>query len=1262
MKRPSAADVVADLRQREHAGTRTAAIATLGKALRRADSFLPLWTTVGGADGLAALMAEFSVKDVQVFCRWLGRTASAENFRAERRAGMGQLVRLLYDEAREDKRPLRVYYQDLIPACELEVVEEWEADGAEWTSFQQKALSRGHRERYEENFLARVFEVDEEERKLSADRTVFKGNMKLQEQVFEKIVDREGEAQIPRDFYQEFALPLLRRLVKKRADEATRDKFLDYVVSVARKYPDELGRYPNVVESFLLQHAIRDWKTAREERKEAMRAHVVHLLELYPAGKRAWEKQATLGTVQHIINTPKRMTPEARFELLRLALQHLHGYSIDIEDDSDSGIARLKNLPVEGDLWPVNVFFSIDTENARALFERLAKAYPSGDFFAPGAYRGKKSVCKQRRGPDDDRCGDVEIVRSLLIRKSKAGAEDTAWLDRVRRIVEDRKKAAQQSREPIHRAFWTKSAMNLCVAAGDLEMLADTVLWARRFNKDSLTVYHLYSSDVWVTVEVVALLGGVPEKDTPAAERAKLGSVKKDVDIANRILVDLTQTATMVVQEPGFDRSRWRSVLRLPKAVADFRLHKDNVESFENIAKADGSEDHTREITDILWKPTMDVLLEVEALLYSTTSTALLNSSNSVEVQAVYILNGIRDATPKLLAKLAKWLMDSMRERLGAKRLNAQMLNIVTIVLRVANSDQPALACPFIRNLIMDGGENSSWHRQLINVSFLRSLPAKAAKEFLFTMANAMRDKMREQNARPFVKEGDKAQTQHKPAIKVTTIKMMAQVLNNNRFIDAVSSCDILTSLLSEARHIDARITIVDSLISTMEVPSCPPELRQRVLDALEKYIVPAAAQLSERRPYSEEEWAAELPEAGEETPLMEILLAQTKNSKLSDEDRSRIAGLVVAALEGSAATNARWMELFLAKNGFSLDDGEKLPRCSVNPKVLSSMFRDCTLYMPVSLLTMLREMALVNIDPSPGITRVTEAVKKDRDLLNSNAGKHWLKHFNNPGFHASSLGLDIAAAVLQRPAVWMKSKLENGKGVDFKAVQEFVLAAANKFLQNERVEMVDALARRLCSERMSSPQHWESWRDNSVPVVNDIIASINDMRLSPGRAPTLPNVFRLKVEILPLPFSSARHAATFDDSVAYVIALSDLIEELGSRRGPYHEDFAYLKNDVVGARSKTGFALFAVELGRMHAAWASWEPTLAEYLRMEVVGELLLAAEDPKDEGVASDVLEMMGDWTGANEDEMRALGVVYEGKLKALGKKGWIAWDEQK
>ncbi|KAK7418046.1 hypothetical protein QQX98_004185 [Neonectria punicea] len=1275
MTRLDSTKIAEALRQTGSAKTRSDAIAWLGKALRREDRFRPVWDAVGGAGGLVKLMAEFSVRDVRAICLKLGNTASAEKARPERRAALGELVRVLYDEsddASRDKRPLRAFYQNIVPACSPETVQEWEHErSVEWTIQQQKRLFLGHRELHERNFLVDIFSPDpkDENLKFKTEKRLFRGNLPFCEEVLLTMIAKEGHVRVPDDFITEFAMPLLKRLLKSRFDEEIRNKFLGLVVQCVQRHPGSVAHQLHLGQGGLVQYVIQRWNDAPVNSTEQVKAYLVQLLGLIPI-KEQRSQRIYLKTIHQAILCPRGLSPLAKYELLRLSLQHLKGYNIDIEDEDESAaaLARLRGLPVEDDLWPAMLFFSIDNEKAIRLFERLARAYPSGDFVAAVPGLRPTTVLRQAQSPEETIHGDPEVVRFLLVNKSKTRAiiEDPTWLERPRALIRERMKKAQQSRESHYRAFWTKSAFSLCIAAGDLDTLGDLVLWARRFNKDELTIRGLYGKTVFETEEVEDLFGVIPQRETATATAVTPASVKKDIALANRILVNLIETATMAIQEPGFKEYVWISLLRLPKVMADRRLR--NADSLNDMMKHMSPDERRSEAVEAVWKPTMDILLEVEALLRRPTSVALLGSSRNVEASGVYVLQRLPAAEASMLAELARFLLEQMLARLGPERLKVQMGNVVEVVMRVAHSDQPSLACPFIRDLILNGDDNSSWHRQLVNVRFISSLPAKAARELLYTMADAIRDKLREQNLRPRDDSEDRRNKPRSSAIKVTTVKMMAQLLQNNVFVDAASSCEILVGLLAEARHIDAQITIVSSLISTMEEPTCPPALRTRILDAFATYIVPVAAQLSERHRLTEADWDAfasqdetKLPDVSEGTPLLAMLVERAQRSKLDPDSKMRLAQLIMTVLEQSAANNDRWMELFLAKNNFSLDTNEHLPSAPISLPTLTSLLISWTSYMPASVLNMLRTIVLANLAPSPAILRITEAVKANRDLVNSNAGKHWLAQFDNPGTGAFRIGVNHAAFVLRCPAEETRSKLGDGEGITVQILQDLVLAIAERLVINGDTGMLNSLVSKLCQRRFESRQYWESWQSNCVPVVENIIARVEAIR-SGEESPlgttaektrsllVLPNTLQLRIMTLPIPYSSSKESASPTETDVFVSELSVLVTQLASCHIPYHEDFVRLKDEVLKAPEGADLLQFALKLSGMTS---TEEPGLADYLRLELSGSFVLRASEPQDEMVVRDAREMVLTWKSSEIESIRAVGLALVANLKGQGKR---------
>ncbi|KAH7363475.1 hypothetical protein B0T11DRAFT_93984 [Plectosphaerella cucumerina] len=150
---PSSAEIAASLRQTESASKRRDAISYFGKAIRKADLFQPTWDAVGGAQGLAKTMSEFSLRDLDSMCSCLGQSSGAMGAVTERRAALAELVKTLYDDT-YDVRPVHSYYKNIIPACDHQVFEAFEAQsGVQWTRSQKKRVFFTHRDELRPKFL-----------------------------------------------------------------------------------------------------------------------------------------------------------------------------------------------------------------------------------------------------------------------------------------------------------------------------------------------------------------------------------------------------------------------------------------------------------------------------------------------------------------------------------------------------------------------------------------------------------------------------------------------------------------------------------------------------------------------------------------------------------------------------------------------------------------------------------------------------------------------------------------------------------------------------------------------------------------------------------------------------------------------------------------------------------------------------------------------------------------------------------------------------
>ena len=93
-----------------------------------------------------------------------------------------------------------------------------------------------------------------------------------------------------------------------------------------------------------------------------------------------------------------------------------------------------------------------------------------------------------------------------------------------------------------------------------------------------------------------------------------------------------------------------------------------------------------------------------------------------------------------------------------------------------------------------------------------------------------------------------------KPTVKITTIKMLAQLLAGAEFIDEETTLELLLTIFKTSTHIDVRAAVIESLVTMMRDTNNE-TTKTKILEALEQHAVPVAAALNESHPLSEADW-----------------------------------------------------------------------------------------------------------------------------------------------------------------------------------------------------------------------------------------------------------------------------------------------------------------------------------------------------------------------------------------------------------------------
>lgn len=182
----------------------------------------------------------------------------------------------------------------------------------------------------------------------------------------------------------------------------------------------------------------------------------------------------------------------------------------------------------------------------------------------------------------------------------------------------------------------------------------------------------------------------------------------------------------------------------------------------------------------------------------------------------------------------------------------------LTLLVRLDESDRPALVQNLALQTLLGRREASSWHRQLLKLSNLRRLLNTDAEAYIERFADGILarmptrgDKQRDASHTDIdmdAEAGAAQQTSAKPFVKFTTLKALAQVLRDAECVDEEYMLDVLSRLLERATQPDVRLQIAKTLLSMYG--TCSPEFAEKILKSLDTLVV-ISGNLNESKPVS---------------------------------------------------------------------------------------------------------------------------------------------------------------------------------------------------------------------------------------------------------------------------------------------------------------------------------------------------------------------------------------------------------------------------
>ena len=639
--------------------------------------------------------------------------------------------------------------------------------------------------------------------------------------------------------------------------------------------------------------------------------------------------------------------------------------------------------------------------------------------------------------------------------------------------------------------------------------------------------------------------------------------------------------------------------------------------------------------TSLLMKPFPDEREPVFPAMYLDQDFLEREGKEGREAPARSALTASRHAIPPtLLTRLAASMLHRLRQEKSEER---QRYDPFVQVLELAiYGASPSSALPLLRDFVVEFVDASAWHRILLNLGIVDRLNAREAEAFFVSLAKAITERLKQQKEQPPASEKpstDKAP--QLPLVKVTTVKMIAQLLRVGVFVRPGLAVDVLSQILRNASHVDIQIAAIEPLISA----SGDAALKPQIMDMLKRYAVPLASALNERKPETEADWVA--AENGGELLSLDtkdrVLNMLIEKSTANESMHLELAGL---AFQQSAENHTRWATLFLKKHDLRLDAGI-LPKIPLHPDMLRRKI-DATKPAAVSLqdFNTMRNYVLFLLREPEALKEANKQVRENTELCRTNAGKHWLKMWDNGPFAGLAWGGPWAAGLLTEFA--KLDREQEPTTVPYKMVEEFAYEIGTVLLDRGDLGGFD-----LFRQMLVIPYDQTHEDRGHAKIARLLIEHIDRLRTpewqtNPNRQPSvLPRTLPLRLALIPLHPDMPEHGIAESADI-----LIELLREVLTSRVPYFDQYREIERHVASKMVLT----LALPLGSLSKMDNPQDPTPVDYLRAKLAAEIVEA--QPQREEHPLTVLEslelMLREWRASPAEELRTLAEKLPHTLK--------------
>lgn len=609
---------------------------------------------------------------------------------------------------------------------------------------------------------------------------------------------------------------------------------------------------------------------------------------------------------------------------------------------------------------------------------------------------------------------------------------------------------------------------------------------------------------------------------------------------------------------------------------------------------------------------------------------------------------------PALLAQSARNLISALNKFDKDSRGLDPHEVAMELVVRLCESDRPGLAIQSVVRTILDRPKSSSWHRKLLNSSFLRRLPAMQARSCIEAFADGLFHILQGKDGNKRNPDDHAVASTDETHAKVTTVKMLAQLFQDLDFIGSDYALSVLSRLSKMKLHVDVRLNIVKSLIVLIESES--QKQSREVLTLLESFIRLAGA-LNERQPLDEATWVQceqdlSLPELqsgitgteSSESPILVALVAYLRHDETTASDfQSFVDRIMMPILQNLRDQTARWAALFLRKYGLedaSLGDFRipSIPRHPSVNRTLLSVEKEKLLHVPRSILEeYVAYMSFRIALPAP-MRAMNERLDADPALRSLPEVQTWMQLY---GQTSDAIGYDFTDDMYLDVVGLLEHAVDSSDHavITPKLIQEQFLKLFTTSLWND-APVYNRSMKNLCKRLLSGHylgKKW--WLPYGKPILEAMVSYVNTLRTrewecDPARKPSvLPDTFPWRLLLLDYPWPSRdedeaireRNCKVFAGQLVAVVdemgpvyhkqldqmstyLATDIVRSEGSQRGEKRlgtRMVTYGKHDLLHGAFINNRILTAIYVGDISKTRLSWL-TAPELMRVEVAAALI--------------------------------------------------------